>query len=172
MRIISKHRDYYDSARAFGADPKLVYVRNNQLIEREDDRNGVLHILQPLVDLVDSAPTLGWRRSTGDSSLRTFLIGFCGRGYLRLKYAPPALTGREIEDEVVPGPPRYFSTPEEVFAFSEGRKRDKKDYPISPANIKSLRKDHPKSDWGHPKYAFNEKGWELWHQEHSLDISD
>lgn len=34
MRIVSKRKDYYDSAMGYGQDPSIVYVRNEQIFER------------------------------------------------------------------------------------------------------------------------------------------
>ncbi len=33
MRIISKFKDYYDSQMAFGFDPKIIFDRNQRIID-------------------------------------------------------------------------------------------------------------------------------------------
>jgi hypothetical protein len=166
MRIISRFRDYYDSARAWGADPKLVYVRHTETAKkyREDDPRGLRQILKPVMDNWDSVPGLGWQSRYDSGSLQAFLIGFCGQAYVRFKYTPPEPDMYEHEDEVV-DPPRFFNTPEEVFAFSEERVAQKKDAPLGDEAIKNLREEGPTRGWGRHRYSFNDEGLELWKQE-------
>ena len=35
MKIISKHKDYYDGVQAFGIDKTLVYLRKEETIQLE-----------------------------------------------------------------------------------------------------------------------------------------
>lgn len=77
MRIISKHSDYYDSARAFGEDRDLVYLRHT------DDEFEVpeehLITLRALARLIPTA-ILGERHGL-EVSGGCGLIGFCGKLY-------------------------------------------------------------------------------------------
>lgn len=74
MRIISKHRDYYDSARAFGEDPTLVYLRHERTVEAPAS------MLDALGTLAAQIPT--YVRGDEHSIVRyAAILGFCGRLY-------------------------------------------------------------------------------------------
>lgn len=72
MRIVSKHRDYYDGVMAYGTDPKQVYVRSTTTFNKRDEA--------PEFDLGWGLPTeIGGIRITAKQ------IGFCGFIYEALE---------------------------------------------------------------------------------------
>lgn len=81
MRIISNYRDYYDNIMGFGIDPKLVYVRNEQIIEyqqtyrwRRDIKNqDIRKNLSKLDYILHSIPN--------DQEVDYAVIAFCGQIY-------------------------------------------------------------------------------------------
>lgn len=73
MRIISNFRDYYDGCLGYGADPKLVYVRNTE--ERYYNETD-LGPLQRILDMAQTMPAI-----SGDINLSRGVIVFCGRAY-------------------------------------------------------------------------------------------
>lgn len=73
MRIISSFKDYYDSCLAYGADTKLVYVRNTE--ERYYNKTD-LGPLSRILDMVQIMPAI-----EGDINLSRGVIVFCGRAY-------------------------------------------------------------------------------------------
>lgn len=76
MRIISKFSDYYDSARAYGEDPDLVYLRHTRDIEASKE---VTKKLKGLLRWFPSSLSKGVRYREVSSSVG--IIGFCGELY-------------------------------------------------------------------------------------------
>jgi hypothetical protein len=71
MRIIGgKISDYYDSARGYGIDPNLVYIRNSRTAN-------IKHVGNWNTEQEFSFT----RKTIGDWNIETFLIGFCGQLY-------------------------------------------------------------------------------------------
>ncbi|MDZ4859755.1 MAG: hypothetical protein SGI88_12300 [Candidatus Hydrogenedentes bacterium] len=102
MRIISKYKDYYDSAQAFGADPNIVYVREQERFDYEspewswrEGRNSLLprlNALRPLMDSLFRLPNkltkdvkYGLSRDNMEIPITTKLLGFCGKLYPALE---------------------------------------------------------------------------------------
>ncbi len=89
MRIISKFHDYYDSVLKFGADNRVVYVREAAEV---DLRNGLPE------DLSFMEPSLHARdlRTQHDASLllQPFIIAFCGRVYPGVRLISPGKPGK------------------------------------------------------------------------------
>lgn len=98
MRIISKFKDFYDGAQGYGYDPKLVYVRDPQVLwDGRDTRHKVAHKnWNPRPKYLDPL----YRQSTykansyGRSHMPEFgatisngVIAFCGRLYPFYKLA-------------------------------------------------------------------------------------
>jgi len=78
MRIISKERDYYDSAQGLGIDETLVYVRHPRKIKLDEFE------CKFIKDLFSCAPRWSsnrWRYDKSEIKLTAepFIIGFCGR---------------------------------------------------------------------------------------------
>lgn len=76
MKIISKHRDYYDSALAFGHDSSVIYHRNHELL--------ISAHLSELKDLSvfaskGSSYKYGWR--SNDLGVTSLNVLFCGKFY-------------------------------------------------------------------------------------------
>lgn len=80
MRIISKHRDYYDSALAYGADMGLVYERRTRTLDvAPDDLGAALDLRRAPRRLGHLARTADGLRETG--AFDPALLLFCGRAY-------------------------------------------------------------------------------------------
>jgi len=88
MRIVSNFRDYYDSALCYGADPNLLYVRTEQVFERDLYSRDVKKyfpgdmddILQPVFSLLAGMPeeiSIPARRLCR-IQITSKIIGFCG----------------------------------------------------------------------------------------------
>jgi len=80
MRIFSKHQDYYDSVRAYGADPNVIYKR----FESTVDKNDHLAILtnSRALDVINKMPSS--YANDIEKHPRLFysnLIFFCGNIY-------------------------------------------------------------------------------------------
>lgn len=79
MRIVSKFKDYYDSAASFGVDMSQVFVRKSDTVDS--------HLAKSLYsDFFTKAPrkeSRYWSRyyHSKEWSLQTELIGFCGSFY-------------------------------------------------------------------------------------------
>ena len=74
MRIISKFKDYYDSAQGMGIDETLVYVRHPRKINLSESDNNLIK------ELRKDAP--GYKRRWDDElSSYAIIIGFCGKLY-------------------------------------------------------------------------------------------
>lgn len=72
MRIISKFHDYYDGVQAFGQDQTLIYLRKQEIIEKDSDRDiSIISILQ---------------RSESDFSYYGFIVYFCGKSYPGVRF--------------------------------------------------------------------------------------
>lgn len=76
MRIISDFHDFYDSAMAHGADMRLVFERNQRIIDGADADLGIdLQNLPAIIQLRDGKT----RRYTTDHTVHTHILLFCGR---------------------------------------------------------------------------------------------
>lgn len=92
MRIIGKHKDYYDGVKAYGIDPNCVYVRKREEVKFEDIKFDIEKVLytnkifhnNPLFPF----NTLGGARYGEKFEWGLFIVGFCGRLYpcIRLEY--------------------------------------------------------------------------------------
>lgn len=86
MKIISKHKDYYDSAIGLGIDETLVYIRNTVeikepqfLIEEEIPPHNSSCVANSFLELHNSR----WNDFTKESpAIRYILVGFCGKTYV------------------------------------------------------------------------------------------
>ena len=80
MRIISKHRDFYDSALAHGADMGLVYERRTRTLDvAPDDLGAALDLRRAPRRLGHLARTSDGLRETG--SFTPALLLFCGQAH-------------------------------------------------------------------------------------------
>ena len=80
MKIVSKKRDYYDSAQGMGIDETLVYVRLPYKAKLDEFEAKFLN------DLLKLAPMWSvsrWRYEDNSERCTTepFIIGFCGKVY-------------------------------------------------------------------------------------------
>lgn len=78
MRIISKFKDYYDYATAFGIDPKLVYVRTTNSHTISSSSTNRISQLGALI--------AKQRRRVFSDRFKCFYVGFCGNVYSGLSY--------------------------------------------------------------------------------------
>lgn len=74
MRIISKFKDYYDSARGFGYDPSLVYVRHTETLEFSEEASTLSSSFNKARVLLATMPS--WHYY-----FRRVLLCFCGQAY-------------------------------------------------------------------------------------------
>lgn len=86
MKIISKHRDYYDSVMAHGVDTMRTYMRTTYEIAA-DDKNKKAEALRPLYDMVLRIPyTERYRGKFPDEFyVKPFIIAFCGKAYFGIR---------------------------------------------------------------------------------------
>jgi hypothetical protein len=68
MKIVSNFHDYYDSIRAYGSDPKLLYIRQTEELKKQDP-----------IEIGYSPPHPRGRRL--DSTVKRGFIAFCGKAY-------------------------------------------------------------------------------------------
>lgn len=99
MRIISKFRDYYDSAQGMGIDDKLTFVRKQEVIKDVDLSDKILSLFKALPRCL--------RFSCSGSSYRVerSLIGFCG-------YLYPVFTLSDYHNT-------YYSYSPETFKYKD-----------------------------------------------------
>jgi len=74
MKIISKHKDYYDSVRGMLFDDSIIYKRYKQVVE---------------IDELNSLPLVKGYKRIGKKEIidyMYFIIGFCGKFYLGLRF--------------------------------------------------------------------------------------
>lgn len=81
MRIISKFKDYYDSAAKFGVDLSHVYLRNTQEIDNKLAKNSLKDL--NLIRVIDF---FRGRDSSIHLSVISGVIAFCGKAYPYLKF--------------------------------------------------------------------------------------
>jgi hypothetical protein len=72
MRILSKHKDYYDNVQQFGIDKSILYVRNQEFVEYTGDRFHTSFYLNSAYYYVK--PAKGYK-------IDHTVIGFCGKIY-------------------------------------------------------------------------------------------
>jgi len=78
MRIISKFRDYYDTAMGYGIDKTIIYVRNEKEWEPKDTGDKI--VLTDLIGKLEQIMPHG-RFPGFDFHLYNILLGFCGKLY-------------------------------------------------------------------------------------------
>ena len=88
MRIISPFKDYYDSAQAYGIDPKLVYVRETKVVPLYDPKTGkVTQLPKQLDEFFKRIPHMllenrsHWKKYRRPAEFRVGMIAFCGTLY-------------------------------------------------------------------------------------------
>jgi hypothetical protein len=159
MRIISKHRDYYDGARGYGIDPKLVYVR-----QIKEYANNFQHRLPPeILNNVRLGHGQGppwarwhdesrnWAGTRNQNETGWVTIGFCGKLYSVIEYDGC-----------------YYHSPEELLTkllkTKTGYADSGRKYTIAPRisveTAKRLRGQKFRGDNLH--FPFNTEGWEKW----------
>ena len=81
MKIISKHQDYYDSVRAYGADPNVFYKRIESVVSKS--KSGVLFSGSVLQEMINQAPMISrHHEAQRDPSICDMaFIFFCGKIY-------------------------------------------------------------------------------------------
>lgn len=86
MHIVSKIKDYYDSAVGMGIDKSIVYVRHQKQMDLPDDVLEILGVENTLTWLdglqLRSQSFIGKEEKT---KIFTILIGFCGKIYIGYK---------------------------------------------------------------------------------------
>tara|TARA_Y100000310_G_scaffold345710_1_gene468647 strand:+ start:5529 stop:6296 length:768 start_codon:yes stop_codon:yes gene_type:complete len=153
MRIISKHSDYYDGVRAYGADPKLVYVRKLEVINPTWQTPLPDEIRQNVPLGFAKIPTLEYRPFGSLRSVRTgyVSIGFCGKLYTVLEWRG-----------------KYYHHPEDILKAMLKRETihtpDGRSFTNEPAipkeHANTVRRQKFRGDNYH--FPFNTKGWEHW----------
>jgi hypothetical protein len=79
MKIISKRRDYYDSALAHGQDQTVVFVRNDEVIDK--DKNA-----KSINDLFELKIGISPKTKNGTTiDFKFILVVFCGKTYRGVK---------------------------------------------------------------------------------------
>jgi len=91
MRIISKFKDYYDSAQGYGLDPKLIYKRINSKVDTINIKALEKYKYQIHKTFYTKNKLAKGERSLS-ISVRNCLVCFCGKLY------PVAITERYVED--------------------------------------------------------------------------
>lgn len=76
MRIISKHKDYYDRAMQHGQDQSVVFVRDNQDVEFALQPKNIRDALRPSLH----ANSKDNKKGT-TVSFKAFIVVFCGKLY-------------------------------------------------------------------------------------------
>ena len=146
MKIISQHRDYYDGARGYGIDPKLVYLRHRQEFDPRD-----VHV--PLTP-TQHIPSFHHGRYWSDNCTGYVCVAFCGKLYTILEFRG-----------------RFYQTPEEIIRILERRRYATEPAVLSKRDAKNLRGEKIHSRSQH--YPFNQHGWEEWCKLHQAkDIGD
>lgn len=75
MRIISKLRDYYDSAMAFGQDQSVVFVRNAEELDMKKIPTNIRELIEPRI-------SFGNRHGKDiDVEMSPTVVVFCGKTY-------------------------------------------------------------------------------------------
>lgn len=82
MLIVSKHRDYYDSAVGLGIDKTIVYERHLKTIELPDD----ILLATTINYFEDFTSNYGSRIPKNKYASGYFIIGFCGKLYIGFKF--------------------------------------------------------------------------------------
>ena len=75
MRIISKFKDYYDSALAFGQDKTVVFVRDNQYLDPKRPENKILETVLPKFNINTKT------KNNTQIAFGPVLVVFCGKLY-------------------------------------------------------------------------------------------
>jgi len=107
MRIIGKHRDYYDCGLAQGIDDEIVYVRKHEVVPPHTwhDRSGEKRWRNP------------WWKPSKDASFG--YVGFCGKLYPVARYWLSPSQGKVVGDSKF----YYAYTAEELVEFRERREK-------------------------------------------------
>lgn len=105
MRILSKFKDYYDSALAFGEDASLIYSRIESIVPLNKlDMDWLESVKKKLPNIALHSEINGIRRVYSyDTISEAFIIGFCGRLYpcVHLKIEPLKEMYAYSYDEVI-----------------------------------------------------------------------
>ena len=84
MRIVSKFKDYYDSALAYGHDETLTYVRKQEEVPFNDES------IEKALNICPSFRDSHYRCTP-------FLVGFCGKFYFGMKAEYSSTWSRDFE---------------------------------------------------------------------------
>lgn len=77
MRIISKHRDYYDSVMAYGHDDQFIYMRNTQEVKYDYPEN--IKLKELCADVPGEYVAGRYHSKLPSVQLKFHIIGFCGK---------------------------------------------------------------------------------------------
>jgi hypothetical protein len=75
MRIISKFKDYYDGALAFGQDKSVVFVRNDESVDAKQKGNEILSSVVPKFSINTKRKKDTW------IAFAPVMVVFCGKLY-------------------------------------------------------------------------------------------
>lgn len=157
MRIISKFHDYYDSVRAYGFDPKIVYERVEEQVFRasfHDAPPPEERVVVPVEDIRSAMPD-EW----GARNLHRVVVGFCGKAY------PFYFYDKNVGDF------RTLSSVSEVADLAEEETRNRDEWPVlDKGQILRVRND--KTALGGNHYRFTEFGWGQFLQNTNFDLPD
>ena len=85
MRIISKYKDYYDSASGYGVDMGIVYSREEHLLDRENDEDRKLYDeIKQACDKVTSDDR--FRNMYLNANYDMVYVGVAGKIYVGLRF--------------------------------------------------------------------------------------
>lgn len=134
MRIISKYKDYYDSASGYGVDMGVVYSREERLLDRQDDEDRKLY--DEIKEVCDKATSDDrFKNMYLNANYDMIYVGVAGKIYVGLRFHTLAddkedtifqvhKSSRIISNERIPT--------NELFAWSSANLTDKQlDTPAS-----------------------------------------
>lgn len=108
MKIISKYKDYYDSASAYGIDETQILIRKTKIIDAIDIPNSILSIV--------NTNTKNFSFDDISFSVSPFVVGFCGKLYPCIKFV---LKKQKIEE---PDDITFCYSVKDVISFIEKKK--------------------------------------------------
>ena len=95
MRIISKNKDYYDAALAYGVDPNIVWVRDPRDVDGEKVKSKITRKDQSAK--IAKFPDIGFKTNGKHYDIDADSVYFCGRrvNYLKVGVSKEEYSGKE-----------------------------------------------------------------------------
>lgn len=180
MRIISKHKDYYDNAAPWGNDDHLTFVRHLKTLGRapinlhSSEDKKLAASLRSMIGVLNAPRAI---RLDSDYPYKDnrFIIGFCGKKYI----------GWKIEDKCYYSLPDFFKAVDNNKSVNsslvkgntaKARKAKHKAYVKKARELDTTKPNLIYSKWNprNHHYPATEQGWLRWHEtaKSKLLISD